>query len=42
MSRLYGGIHYRFSNEKGIEAGKKIGDSFQKYLQILDKNQLNS
>ena len=28
MSRLYGGIHYRFSNEKGIEAGKKIGTAF--------------
>ena len=38
MSRLYGGIHYRFSNEKGIEAGKKIGRiRLQKYLQILDK-----
>ena len=24
-SRLHGGIHYRFSNERGIEAGKKIG-----------------
>ena len=24
-SRVHGGIHYRFSNERGIEAGKKIG-----------------
>lgn len=26
LSRLYGGIHYRFSIEKGIELGKKIAD----------------
>jgi len=24
-SRLHGGIHYRFSNERGIDSGKKIG-----------------
>jgi PAP2 superfamily len=26
LSRLYGGIHYRFDNELGAVAGKKIGD----------------
>lgn len=25
MSRLYGGIHYRISNEKGFENGKRVG-----------------
>ena len=26
LSRLYGGIHYRFDCEAGVEAGKKIGN----------------
>jgi hypothetical protein len=26
MSRLYGGIHYRFDNENGTAAGKKLGE----------------
>ncbi len=26
MSRLYGGIHYRFDNEQGTEAGRKLGE----------------
>jgi hypothetical protein len=25
MSRLYGGIHYRFDNDEGLKAGKQIG-----------------
>ena len=25
MSRLYGGIHYRFDNDRGLEVGRKIG-----------------
>ena len=25
MSRLYGGIHYRFDNERGLELGRRIG-----------------
>jgi len=24
-SRLYGGIHYRFDNEEGLESGRMIG-----------------
>jgi hypothetical protein len=26
MSRLYGGIHYRFDNENGAVSGKKVGE----------------
>lgn len=26
MSRLYGGIHYRFDNEEGIKCGTKLGE----------------
>ncbi len=26
MSRLYGGIHYRFDNEHGTEAGTRLGE----------------
>ena len=26
MSRLYGGIHYRFDNVNGAVAGKKLGE----------------
>ena len=26
MSRLYGGIHYRFDNENGAKSGKRIGE----------------
>ena len=26
MSRLYGGIHFRFDNEEGTKAGKKLGE----------------
>ena len=26
MSRLYGGIHYRFDNEEGLKVGKKVGE----------------
>jgi len=25
LSRLYGGIHYRFDNERGLALGQKIG-----------------
>jgi hypothetical protein len=25
LSRLYGGIHYRISNERGLENGKRVG-----------------
>jgi hypothetical protein len=25
VSRLYGGIHFRFGNEKGLEQGRTVG-----------------
>jgi hypothetical protein len=33
VSRLYGGIHYRISVDKGLEAGKKIGNFIISKLQ---------
>jgi hypothetical protein len=33
MSRVYGGIHYRFASEDGLAGGTSIGDwSFKNYL----------
>lgn len=32
-SRLYGGIHYTFDNEKGLQVGKSIGDNVNKEIQ---------
>jgi hypothetical protein len=33
-SRLYGGIHYRFANEDGLDAGLEVGAwTFRQYLQ---------
>jgi hypothetical protein len=34
MSRLYGGIHYRFDNEEGLRAGKKVGELVVQRLQF--------
>ena len=34
MSRLYGGIHYRFDNEEGLKAGKKVGELVVQRLQF--------
>jgi hypothetical protein len=34
MSRLYGGIHYRFDNEQGLIAGKKIGEMIVQRLKL--------
>lgn len=31
-SRLYGGIHYTFDNEKGLQVGKAIGDNVNKEI----------
>jgi hypothetical protein len=34
LSRMYGGIHFRFSNEDGLSAGVEIGEwTFSRYLQ---------
>lgn len=37
MSRLYGGIHYRFDNENGTEAGRRLGEFIVQHLK-LEKN----
>jgi len=34
MSRLYGGIHYRFDNEHGTEAGKRLGEFIVQRLKL--------
>jgi hypothetical protein len=34
MSRLYGGIHYRFDNEQGLIAGKKVGELIVQRLKL--------
>lgn len=34
MSRLYGGIHYRFDNENGIVAGRKLGEYIANRLKL--------
>ncbi len=34
MSRLYGGIHYRFDNEEGAKAGKKLGEFILSRLKL--------
>jgi PAP2 superfamily len=34
MSRLYGGIHYRFDNENGTEAGKHLGEFIGSRLKL--------
>ncbi|HEX7902471.1 MAG TPA: vanadium-dependent haloperoxidase [Chitinophagaceae bacterium] len=39
MSRLYGGIHYRFDNEHGTEAGRKLGEYIVSRLE-MKTNQL--
>jgi len=34
MSRLYGGIHYRFDNENGTVSGKKLGELIASRLKL--------
>ena len=34
MSRLYGGIHYRFDNEEGLKVGKKVGEYVVERLKL--------
>lgn len=38
MSRLYGGIHYRFDNEQGLVAGKKVGELIVQRIQLKKNN----
>ena len=35
ISRLYGGIHYRYSCEEGIKQGKKIAQNIDSKLKFL-------
>lgn len=37
MSRLYGGIHYRFDNDNGAVAGKKLGEFIVQRLHMKKK-----
>jgi hypothetical protein len=34
MSRLYGGIHYRFDNSEGNTCGKKLGEFVVQRLKL--------
>ena len=36
MSRLYGGIHYRFDNEEGNKAGTRLGEFILQRLKLKD------
>ncbi len=44
MSRLYGGIHYRFDNDQGLILGRKIADTTTSYFanKIKQSNNLNN
>jgi hypothetical protein len=35
MSRLYGGIHYRYSCEEGVKQGKKIAENINNTVKFL-------
>ncbi len=37
MSRLYGGIHYRFDNDEGLKAGKQVGELIVSRLKLRVK-----
>jgi hypothetical protein len=38
LSRLYGGIHYRFAVEEGATQGKNIGDYVNNKLQLINES----
>ncbi len=38
MSRLYGGIHYRFDNNEGNTCGKKLGEFVVQRLKLKKQN----
>ncbi|MGK2861015.1 MAG: vanadium-dependent haloperoxidase [Chitinophagaceae bacterium] len=38
MSRLYGGIHYRFDNDQGNKAGTKLGEYIVQRLKLKKEN----
>ena len=42
MSRLYGGIHYRFDNDEGNRCGKKLGEFIVQRLKLKKQNLISS
>jgi len=42
MSRLYGGIHYRFDNEQGNKAGTRLGEFIVQRLKLKKQNLLTT
>lgn len=42
MSRLYGGIHYRFDNDQGNIAGRKLGEFIIQRLKFTNQNLITS
>ncbi len=42
MSRLYGGIHYRFDNDQGNIAGRKIGEFIVHRLKFTKQDQITA
>ncbi|MGZ8541797.1 MAG: vanadium-dependent haloperoxidase [Chitinophagaceae bacterium] len=42
MSRLYGGIHYRFDNDEGNTCGKKLGEFVVQRLKLKKQNLLTT
>ncbi|MGZ5219132.1 MAG: vanadium-dependent haloperoxidase [Chitinophagaceae bacterium] len=42
MSRLYGGIHYRFDNDEGNICGKKLGEFVVQRLKLKKQNLLTT
>lgn len=42
MSRLYGGIHFRFDNDNGAEAGKRLGEYIAGKLKLKNNDYLTT
>jgi hypothetical protein len=42
MSRLYGGIHYRFDNEQGNKAGTRLGEFIVQRLKLKKQNSITT
>jgi len=42
MSRLYGGIHYRFDNDQGNKAGTRLGEFIVQRLKLKKQNLLTT
>ena len=42
ISRLYGGIHYRFDNDNGAASGRKLGEYISEKFQLKKNNSITS